>query len=364
MNMKKYLFAKGAYNKIPVSGTFELTARCNFDCKMCYIHSDENDTHAMSRELSAAQWIDIGRQAVNKGMIYLLMTGGEPLLRKDFSYIYTEMAKMGVIISINTNASCITQEILDCFHNHPPERINVTIYGSSEETYTSLCQNNSGYKKSIEGILKLKNSGFNVIINTTFTHYNKNDIFDLVAFSKEHNIPIRTASYIFPPVRKCGSSEDSCFLSPEEMGCLSSKFDILTMNNEQKQRRIEVLTNITEAEEPELTDDPVECSASSCMAGKGAFWITWDGLMLPCGMINGFWSEPLKYGFQNAWNEITKRTESMFLPKDCTDCQYKKICPSCAAIGFARNGDPSVLAPEMCKYIKTYCKSFLNAAKS
>ena len=78
-----YIHAKGAALGIPVAGNFELTARCNFGCKMCYVHdSDGTD------ELSADQWIEIGRQAVEKGMVFLLLTGGEPFLRKDFKEIY------------------------------------------------------------------------------------------------------------------------------------------------------------------------------------------------------------------------------------------------------------------------------------
>lgn len=363
MNIKKYIFAKGASQKIPVSGTFELTARCNFDCKMCYIHGAENDKGIACRELTTQQWLELGEQAVKMGMMYLLLTGGEPLLRNDFCEIYTEMAKKGVLISVNTNASCINDRIIKCFLQHPPERINVTLYGSSGDTYKALCRNENGFEKSRDGILALKKAGLPVMINTTFTSYNKDDLKELVDFAKKHQIPIRTASYIFPPVRKCGGSEAACFLSPEEMGLLSARFDAETMTDDQFRDRVSVFDNISGEEEASLTDDPAECSASSCMAGRGAFWMTWDGEMIPCGMINNISARPLEIGFSDAWRFICEQTKTMLLPKECSDCKYKKLCPSCAAIGFARHGDSSVLAPEMCRYIKAYQSGLMDLTK-
>ena len=45
---------------LPVSGTFELTARCNFNCPMCYVHLNQEDIDARGKELTAQQWIDLG----------------------------------------------------------------------------------------------------------------------------------------------------------------------------------------------------------------------------------------------------------------------------------------------------------------
>lgn len=78
--ISRYLNARCASLGIPASATFELTSGCNFNCKMCYIHSA-----GASRcgELSAEQWISLGRQAQELGVIFLLITGGEPLSRPD-----------------------------------------------------------------------------------------------------------------------------------------------------------------------------------------------------------------------------------------------------------------------------------------
>ena len=83
----KYLEQQAYANKIPFKGVFELTARCNFNCKMCYVHRQDSAL-CKSQEKSAEWWIDLGKKAVEQGVVFLLITGGEPLLRDDFPQIY------------------------------------------------------------------------------------------------------------------------------------------------------------------------------------------------------------------------------------------------------------------------------------
>lgn len=70
-------------------------------------------------------------------MLFLLLTGGEPFLRKDFRQIYTELKKLGLLISINTNATLIDEETVEWLKKDPPMKVNVTLYGGGNETYKS-----------------------------------------------------------------------------------------------------------------------------------------------------------------------------------------------------------------------------------
>ena len=84
-----HLFAKSTLRGVPLSVTFELTARCDLNCRMCYIHKRQNDAAVMERERTAEEWLALARQAQERQMLLLLLTGGEPLLRPDFREIYT-----------------------------------------------------------------------------------------------------------------------------------------------------------------------------------------------------------------------------------------------------------------------------------
>ena len=67
---------------------------------MCYVHGALQTSDG---ELPADRWIALAEEARVAGLLYLLLTGGEPLVRSDFCEIYEATAQMGFLISVNTN---------------------------------------------------------------------------------------------------------------------------------------------------------------------------------------------------------------------------------------------------------------------
>ena len=110
-DIKRYLTQKCSKLGIPVSGIFELTPRCNLKCKMCYVRLTKEQMAPLGKELTADQWIELGRQCKDAGMAFLLITGGEPTIRKDFCEIYSALSQMGLSIVINTNATNFSDEL-------------------------------------------------------------------------------------------------------------------------------------------------------------------------------------------------------------------------------------------------------------
>ena len=190
------LHARAGRRGVPLAGNFELTARCNFGCKMCYVHQNQDPC----RELTAQEWIELGRQARDRGMLFLLLTGGEPMLRPDFPYIYRSLREMGLMVSINTNASLLTQEILELFRNYPPTRVNISLYGGNNETYRNLC-GVAAYDTVTRNILQLKQLGLSVKINCAVTPYNACDIEAIHRFAIDNRLQIQATTYMYPPVR-------------------------------------------------------------------------------------------------------------------------------------------------------------------
>lgn len=86
--------------RYPVQSNFELTPRCNFRCKMCYVRLDAEEIPLQGRELSTAEWIRLGEQAVDAGTLSVTLTGGEPLMRPDFAEIYEAYSEMGFWLTL------------------------------------------------------------------------------------------------------------------------------------------------------------------------------------------------------------------------------------------------------------------------
>ena len=351
--MSTYLHAKGRQLGLPISGNFELTARCNFNCPMCYVHLSNEQVAAKGGELSAAQWLKLAEDAKNRGMIFALLTGGEPLVRKDFFEIYDGMRQMGLLISVNSNGSMIKGSILERFLEAPPFRFNISLYGGCNETYRNMC-GLPAYDQVKENIRTLRQAGIDVNINLSITPYNLQDLEKIYADAQELEVNVRASSYMYPPIRLhedhfgCGNR-----LSPEESAAATVQCDLLRFTPEEFDIRAEKMSNLIEEQE----GCPVEEGEGiRCRAGSTSFWMTWEGAMTPCGMMSAPVAYPLEIGFDAAWAQIRSQSSQVRTPAECVTCDHKDVCNACAAVCLAETGRFDGVPRYMCRRTKEIVK--------
>ena len=328
-----WLHSQGNRLGLPIGGNFELTARCNFDCPMCYVHLNQKDMEAAGKELTAEQWIDLARQAKDKGMMFALLTGGEPFVRKDFFEIYEAMRNMGIIISINSNGSMLRGEIRERLLENPPLRMNISLYGGCRETYRNMCGQDV-FGTVTENIRALREAGVDVRLNLSVTRWNRQDMQRIYDLSRELGVFVKGTSYMYPPVRSLNSSDTR--LNPREAAECSVEWDRIRFSPEEFARRAETMMSLTAVEQRECGADLNE--GVTCRAGYSTFWITWDGKMLPCGMMPRPVAYPLREGFEAVWEQIKAETRKIRMPKECAECSRQKVCPVCAAVRVTETG--------------------------
>ena len=113
--MEHTLIKRAKERKTPINGSLELLPLCNMNCDMCYVRLSREEMERQGRLRTADEWLEIGRQMKEAGVLFLLLTGGEPLLFPDFKRMYLEMRGMGFILTINTNGTLIDEEWADFF---------------------------------------------------------------------------------------------------------------------------------------------------------------------------------------------------------------------------------------------------------
>ena len=74
----EHMYRKATHRRIPLGGTFEITPLCNMNCRMCYVRLSKQEQESLRALIPGSKWIELGREAVSRGMLYLLVTGGEP----------------------------------------------------------------------------------------------------------------------------------------------------------------------------------------------------------------------------------------------------------------------------------------------
>ena len=334
--LSTYFHSKGKKLGLPIAGNFELTARCNFNCPMCYVHMTEEQVAASGKELTAQQWLQIAKDAKDRGMIFALLTGGEPLVRKDFFEIYQGMKEMGILISVNSNGSMLSGPILEKFLQDPPTRFNISLYGGSNETYQNMC-GRPAYEQVKENIRALRKAGVDVSLNLSITPYNKDDLTRIYADAVALDVNVRASSYMYPPIRL----EDGSFgcgnrLTAEEAAQCAVEWDLLRFSREEFDQRARNMEKLVDMDRDGC---PVEEGEGiRCRAGVTSFWMTWDGRMLPCGMMTEPEVKPLEVGFDAAWEQLRKATAEIRMPVKCVSCDHKEVCGVCAAVCYTETG--------------------------
>ncbi len=350
MTLVDALIRKATQTKQPISGTFELTARCNLSCKMCYIHNATHDASLPSRELSTEQWIAIADEAAAQGTLILLLTGGEPMLRPDFPKIYRACAERGFLLTVNTNGTLLTDEIFELLTEHPPLRLNVSLYGFSEFAYKELCGNGAVFSTVRDNLLKLRRLGISIQINFSATPLNQRELPEVYKFAKAIGAEMQYTAYMFPPTRTACAEHFRRF-SPEEAGIATAEYVRIKRKPEELAA---FCASMLKKTPPGLDDCSEIYDGVRCRGGRAAYWVTFDGNMLPCGMIPSLGTSIISKGFACAWQHTVDAFARIKAPSGCVSCEHYDRCDVCPAICQAENGDFSAVPQYICQKNKTY----------
>lgn len=346
----------------PVSGFFELTARCNFHCKMCYICSLPEDKSFFEKELTTSQWIAIGQEARDAGLIFLTLTGGEIFMRKDFFEIYDAYSEMGFNITLYTNGSMITADIAEQLGKKPPSKVSITIYGSSAETYGKVTGHPEGFDKTIAAIKSLQKQDIRVEIKTTVIKENAGEFEAIHNLVNSMGIDLGIVNYVAPRREGCGTDPENNRLSPIELATYEKKVwdfrsSVARTEKGKAESKVSIDNDVMiDAPELEIKMEPYQMtvvpSAFRCTASKCAFWLAWDGKLSPCGLLTNPNVDVMKYGFTKSWEQLKEITIDVPACKECSNCNLRIKCMACPARLKVETGYFDKPAPYLCELAK------------
>lgn len=338
------LIKSASERKIPLAGSLELTARCNLKCKMCYVCQPATSKEAINSELTAAQWIKLAEEIRDEGALFTTLTGGEVLLRKDFKEIYENITQLGMRVVVFTNGTLITPELAKWFGKKPPSRLSITLYGASADTYEKVCGMGEGFNKVCRAIEALLAEGITLEVKTTITKGNVKDYNKMVDMADNWGLKLGVIDYVSPRREGCYTDPLGNRLSPIEMAKLlshSSEYH----NNPYADEHI--------ADETWKDSD----GAFRCSVGKWGYWVSYDGRLIPCGLLNEPMAYPLETGFHQAWETIKDLCKTIPICGDCKECHDLKYCSTCPARLKAETGAFDKKATYICDFTKQLLKN-------
>lgn len=327
------VWEKAFAEAIPISGTFELTPRCNFDCQMCYVHLKEERIPLYGKELTAEEWLRVAREAKEAGTAWLCVTGGEPLMHPEFPIIWKELCQMGFFITLQTNASLIRGNMAELLEEYPPRMVKVTLYGSDNDIYRDVCGVENGFTRVDEGIQTLKKLQIPVEMVSTVIRQNQDDVRNMAFYAFTHKIPWMAT----------GGIKDSC------RGADSRARSVRVEDKLDEQKRKEIRYRLEKA--------PVDIERKPCTYCKDyrlGYWVTWNGRMRFCSFMNEPDIDIRRQPFSGSWKELLAYEEALEWPDACRECSVQKACFKCAGTLAAECGSPRSVTEEFCEKIKKY----------
>lgn len=312
--------------RIPIVGSIEPTFRCNLRCAHCYCNLASNDKDALERELKTEEIFDILDQIAEAGCLWLLITGGEPLVREDFLDIYTYAKKKGFIISLFTNGTLLTPKIADYLAEWLPFRVEITLYGITKKTYERVTGIPGSFERCLRGIDLLLQRRIPLELKTMVMTLNRDELWQIKDYAEKIGVDFRFDPVINP---RLGGSKNPCRLriSPEEIVELD-------LADEKRSKTWQRLCN---------EDQGVvgQNRLYTCGAGVNTFNVGPYGQVSGCQMTRFHGYNLRSVSFEEGWhNHIPK-----FLalePKDsyqCADCHLVNLCSQCPGWAWLENGD-------------------------
>ena len=321
-------------SRIPVAGGIDLTHRCNLRCIHCY--HGKHPEHVLEKEMTTKEILTIIDEITDAGCLYFLITGGEPLLKKDFPEIYRHAKGNGLIITLFTNGTLINDRVIELLSEFPPFEVEISLYGATALTYEKITQVPGSYGKCLHGIRKLLDNKIHLRLKTILMSVNRHEFFNIKRMSEDYGVKFRFDAAIFP--RFNGDKTPLTLRVPPEEA-IEKEF-----SDKENVRQWEKFHKRMHGRK--LYDTMYHCGA-----GRASFHLDPYGNLSPCLMTTDIRYNIKNNQFMAGWeNNLSiihdKKAEGDIL--GCNECEKIHMCGFCPALFSLENGHEDMRSEYIC----------------
>jgi radical SAM protein with 4Fe4S-binding SPASM domain len=359
---------------------WELTSGCNLRCIHCRATAQEL---ASPFDLSTPDALKVIEQVSSYAHPILILSGGEPLFRKDIFELASYATQRGLLVALATNGTLITSQVAGKISASGIRRVAISFDGADAATHDSFRGIPGAFAAAVRGLRQVQANGISTQINTTITRHNVGQLPEILEMAMGLGVEA-LHTFLLVPVG-CGvniadeqmvSAEHTeqvlhWFYDREREGKLELKatcaphYYRVRKQREVYERRAAQTQmdaphpgalgadlkpraahqfpapppagNGRRARHPELG-----ALTKGCLAGSAVCFISHRGEVYPCGYL------PVKAGdlHQHTFAEIWEQSDVFRalrnpdnLKGKCGICEFRKICLGCRARAFAHTGD-------------------------
>lgn len=353
---------------------WESTSRCNLACRHC--RRQDTDDASADRDMTAAQGRGMLADVATLGRSVVVFSGGEPLLRDDWSDLAGYARDLGLPTALATNGTLIDTPMAQAIARAGFHRVSVSLDGADAATHDAFRGLAGSFAAAADGCRRLVELGVPLQINCTIARHNVDQL-DMLAELARRLGAMAMHLFLLVPVG-CGVElAESHRISPDKYE------DVLRwVLRERRNGQLEVRATCaphfqrvqagdgSRAACGSLPDDtgdsnraspkPLALSRSDCatltgcLGGVTVAFVSHRGEVFPCGYL------PVPAGvldadgggFSRIWREsdvFSALRDRALLKGKCGRCDYRQACGGCRARAYAATGDYLASEP-MCAY--------------
>lgn len=308
---------KATARGVPLSAHIDITWRCNERCVHCYLDHDGKG------EMSTEEIKDVIRQLADCGTFFLTISGGEPFLRRDCFEILEFARSLRFSVKLKTNAVMIGAQHAARLRQMGIESVQISLYSHRPEVHDAITKLPGSFRRTTDGIRRLKASGVKVSIANVLMKHNNRDAMGVKRLAEELGVGFSIDPTITPML-----NGDRSILSH---GISESELEEIL-------HRAEFVGNVDEFCDPVSTVDDDILEGYSCSAGHSLAYISPFGDVYPCVQFPMPCGSVRRQSFREIWYDSPALAELRFvhvrdLPT-CSHCVHTAYCSRCPGLAY------------------------------
>ncbi len=347
---------RAAEARVPLDASIELTHRCNLRCVHCYLGDQDTIRRHRRDELDTAEVKTLLDELAAAGTLNLTFTGGDPMVRRDFSELYEHAVRKGFLITVFCDGAVIGEPVRQVFRRFPPRKVEVSLYGATAATYERITQVPGSHARCLEGIRWLTGEGIPLTLKTVLMRDNRHELDAMRALADRFGAPFYFDTAIFP----CLPHGDNGARANRAPGMIP--VEVRGPEAPLAQRLEPQRAATAHLADPRRVDEMVDLYLRTrdlppsdrlyrCAAARTTVHVDPYGNVQPCTISTNGGYNLRDGGFLAGWHgplarirELTARPGS-----DCRSCDKQALCAGCPAFFAAENGAGDVKSDYVCR---------------
>lgn len=319
----------------------DITNKCNIKCEHCFTNAEGNSD---MDEMNTSEIKKLFDQLAEFKVERVALGGGEPLVRNDIYEVIRYGTDLGIRIHMSSNGLMLTQNTIEKLKQSGLDSVQISIDSKNEQTHDTLRRCPGLFKKCLEAVGNVRKAGIPLIISTTITKLNIEELEDTIEMVRGLGVKMHRLIR-FVPVGRGEHYKNKLYVEPQVlipyMKKIRQRYQEYFFGNEELIFGIPIDNG--KLEKTKVFENP-----NGCEAGKLCVDILPSGVVVPCNYLGWdprwvggnvkekpFWrivneSKIIEYFREQDGRNI----------EECSECPVKNQCgKGCRAVAYNYYGD-------------------------